>query len=69
MGTAPPEDPSLSQVGAAVLGAEAAERESRPAMAAGMGPSSPTSNTLSGHQGTWKSPAKEQDRGTLSSAA
>ena len=39
-------DSSLSQVGAAVLGAEAAERESRPAMAAGMGPSSPTSNTL-----------------------
>lgn len=44
---------SLSQIGASVMGVEAAERESRPAMPAGMGPSSnpgSSNGRISGNQ-------------------
>lgn len=45
-GNSTSKDSSLSQIGAAMMGVESAERESRPAMAAGMGPSSLNGNAI-----------------------
>ena len=45
-GNGTPKDPSIGQIGASVMGAESAERESRPAIATGMGPGSPSSNSI-----------------------
>ena len=45
-GNSTSKESSLSQIGASAMGVESAERESRPAIAAGMGPSSPTGNAI-----------------------